>query len=249
MATKAKAQPETNVTKAEVIEPLAVSITFQGITNLKLPIALDDKGHLVVGGQFQAKLDPFEVFRLVNLLNQPNGGLSATITSPQAAMDFHFDPKTKTVEVLQAVVPKLIEAKVTEKKKGVDYEIDDKGTPCQILSKKAAADVLVEKPEDLIKILGVTFNHIPKEKLPYGVMIEYVNRAGEIKSGAGRGKSPTEAVILGVHHCGLSVDLKEPFEIRAALEKLEASPDGYKLIRVRDVGSFDDKGAEETGGG
>ena len=31
----------------------------------------------------------------------------------------------------------------------------------------------------------------------------------------------------------------EPFEIRAALEGLEPSPEGYKLIRVLDVGSFD----------
>lgn len=218
--TAKKADP-----KAEVIQPLAVSVTFNGISNLKLPIALDDKGHLVVGVQFQAKVDPFEVFRLVNLLNQPNGGLSATIASPQSAMDFKFDAKAKTVEVLQAAQPALPAGK--EKPKA-DKSAQGKKTQDQA------------GPADLVKIHGVTFNHIPEEKLPFGVLIEYVNGSGEIKSAAGRGKNPTEAVISGVKNCGaVDANLKEPFEVRAALETLEPSADNYKLIRVLDVGSFD----------
>jgi len=232
--TEAKKTEVLDAKNAEVVQPLAVSITFQGISNLKLPIALDDKGHMVVGVQFQARVDPFEIFRLVNLLAQPNGGLSATIASPQSAMDFKFDVKTKTVEVLQAVVPKLAEPKAQEKKAG-------KSSP-----KEGTAVQVQEGPEHLVKIHGVTFNHIPEEAKPFGVLIEYVNGTGEIKSAAGRGKSPTEAVVSGVKNCGaVGQEYSEPFEVRAALERLEPSPEGYKLIRVLDVGSFD---AEEGKG-
>ena len=99
----------------------------------------------------------------------------------------------------------------------------------------------IEKAAALVKIHGVTFNHIPEDERPFGVLIEYVcNGSGEIKSAAGRGMNPTEAVISGVHNCGaVAADLKEPFEIRAALELLESTPANYKLIRVLDVGSFD----------
>jgi len=235
MVKKTESKPETTnkaevttTKKTEVIQPLAVSITFNGISNLKLPIALDDKGHLVVGVQFVARVDPFEIFRLVNLLNQPNGGLSATIASPQSAMDFKFDPKAKTVEVLQAAVPATIpQGKAQEKKTG-------KSSP------KETTAVQVVQPEELVKIHGVTFNHIPEEKLPFGVLIEYVNGTGEIKSAAGRGMSPTEAVVSGVKNCGaVAQELSEPFEISAALDLLEPSPEGNKLIRVLEVGSFD----------
>ena len=92
-----------------------------------------------------------------------------------------------------------------------------------------------------VKIHDVTFNHIPEEDKPYGVAIDYVaDGTGEIRTIAGRGKNPTEAVMAGVAKI-LPDGVKEPFEAIAALEELEPSPEGYKLIRAIKVGSFDEE--------
>lgn len=204
--------------KVEVIQPLRVEIEFPSIVDLKQALAFDSDGNLIVAIAFKARVDQYEIFRLVNLLKQPHGTLFAIIGSPQSAMDFIFNKEQDRMDILKAASA-IVAAKT-----------DVKGNilPAQ------------EVPDSAVKIQSVAFNHIPEEKDPFGVYIEFIDGTGEIKSAAGRGKTATEAIIAGVHNCGaVAADLKEPFEIRAALELLEPSADCYKLIRVIDVGSFD----------
>lgn len=207
--------------KAEVIKPLAVEINFPAIMDLKQALAFDTDGNLIIGIQFKAKVDQYEIFRLVNLLKQPHGTLFATIGSPQSAMDFKFDSKSDKVEVIKAAktIPQ-VPAKATDKS-------------------QEEAEPLFPEPT-ATKVHAVTFNHIPEEKLPYGVVIDYVaDGTGEIHTVAGRGKNPTEAVMAGVVKI-LPDSVKEPFEAIAALEQMEPSPEGYKLIRAIQVGSFEE---------
>ena len=227
-----KTQAKADVAKTEVVQSLRVEINFPSITDLKQALAFDADGNLLIRVQFTSRVDQYEIFRLVNLLKQPHGSLFATIGSPQTAMDFKFG-KDGRVEIVKALVQ-------AEKAK----------TPA--LDKPTATQEPDQaKPASAIHSVG--FNHIPEEEKPFGVLIEYVvNGTGEIRTVAGRGKTPTEAVISGVKHCGaVAQELSEPFEIRAALEGLEPSPEGYKLIRVLDIGSFDiqDKGDNEPGKG
>ncbi len=80
---------------AQVTKPLAVEIHFPTITDLKQALAFDADGNLLIMIQFKAKVDQYEIFRLVNLLKQPHGSLFATIGSPQSAMDFMFTKEGK----------------------------------------------------------------------------------------------------------------------------------------------------------
>jgi len=223
MTKKTENKPETKTTKKpeakpEVINSLKVEVNFPNIVDLKQALAFDADNNLLIKIQFTARVDQFEIFRLVNLLKQPHGSLFATIGSPQSAMDFKFTKDGK-IEILKA----------------------------QIAAEKAKTPTLDTPPEPgpkAAKITEVRFNHIPEEKLPFGVLIEYVaDGTGELKTVAGRGKSATEAVIAGVRNCGVvAADVKEPFEVRAALEDLnhlEPSAECFKLLRVLDVGSFD----------
>ena len=213
--------------KAEVIKPLAVEINFPSIMDLKQALAFDTDGNLIIGIQFKARVDQYEIFRLVNLLKQPHGTLFAIIGSPQSAMDFKFDPKSDKVEVIKAAttIPQ-VPAKATDQS-------------------QEEAEPLFPEPA-ATKIHAVTFNHIPEEKQPYGVCIDYVaDGTGEIRTVAGRGMNPTEAVMAGVVKI-LPDGVKEPFEAMAALEQLEPSAEGYKLIRAIEVGSF---ALSETGKG
>lgn len=217
---KKKEEPKAEVAQAEVQKPLPVLIQLPNIFDLKQAIAFDSNSNLVMAIQFKVRVDQFELFRLVNLLKQPHGGLSATIQSPQSAMDFRFH-KEGRVEIVKAQI-------VADKKKKLP-EAKPKEKPA-------------EPAEIEATVHGVTFNHNPEDERPFGVFIEYVlNGSGEIKSAAGRGMNPTEAVIEGVHNCGIvAADMTEPFEVRSAMELLEPSAENYKLIRVLDVGSFDD---------
>lgn len=225
---KGKDKPE--VAKTEVISALKVEVHFPTITDLKQAIGFDADGNLILAIQFKSKVDQFEIFRLVNLLKQPHGPLYATLGSPQSAMDFKFTTDGK-VEIVKAAIAA---EKAKEKTKALAEGKPD------------------EKPAETggkpVKIIDVRFNHIPEDPRPYGVLIEYsVNGTKESKTAAGRGMNPTEAVVSGAKQCGaVAADLKEPFEVRAALESLELSPANYKLIRVLDVGSFD---GEDKGGG
>lgn len=214
---------KTEVAKADVVQSLKVEVHFPSILDLKQAIAFDGDGNLVLAIAFKAKVDQFEIFRLVNLLKQPHGSLYATIGSPQSAMDFKFTQDGK-VEILKAQI-------AAEK------------------PKTAALDKPAEPADHAVKIHEVTFNHIPEDERPFGVTIEYLaNGSGEIKMVAGRGNNPTEAVISGVKTCGaVTADMNEPFEVRAALELLDPSPANYKLIRVLDVGSFDDSEKPKEG--
>lgn len=236
--TTKKTEAKTEVKKPEVINTLKVEVTFPTIHDLKQALAFDNDGRLIIAIQFKAPVDQFEVFRLVNLLKQPHTGLSATITSPQSAMDFKFDPKAGKVDVIKAAVPaKLPQGKDIKE----TSPFEDKGGT--LLDRT----VFGHGNDGVVKVHGVSFNHIPEDDRPFGVVIEYVNGTGEIITVGGRGKTPTEAVISGVQNCGaVAKELSEPFEVKAALEGLEPSPDCYKLIRVLEVGSFDveDKGAK-----
>lgn len=223
---KEKKSQKTKV-ETEATKPLKVEITFPSITDLKQAIGTDADGNLVLAIQFKARADQFEIFRLVNLLKQPHGALYAVIGSPQSAMDFKFDAKQIRFEIFKA-------------------------------DQKIQASSGKEKPKQLeppaehwtaIKIHEVSFNHIAEEKLPYGVAIDFVaDGTGEIHSVLGRGMNPTEAVINGVLRLGI-LDYTEgdltpqPFEVRAALEDFnhdEPNPECFKLIRVLEVGIFDD---------
>lgn len=241
---EAKAGPATATAekkkepKTEVIQPVAVEITFPAIMDLKQALAFDADGNLIIGVQFKAKVDQYEIFRLVNLLKQPHGTLYAVIGSPQSAMDFKFDEKTDKVEVIRAA--KAI-AEVPDKT--VDKPQDE--------PQAETSGPLFPEPPAAVRIHAATFNYIPEEKKPYGVAIDYADGGGELHSVAGRGKNPTQAVMAGVKATNaFPADLKEPFEVKAALEGMDPSPECYKLIRVLEVGSFDgdfgqDKGGEE----
>ena len=237
MAKKAENKPETTdkagitaakkpEAKAEVIQPLPVEVHFPNIMDLKQAIAFDGDGQLIIAIQFKARVNQFEVFRLLNLLKQPNGGLSATISSPQSAMDFYFNDKEGTVQVIKAAVKTIKSSAQIAGPKTTEKALpDNEAYP-------AASDV--------VKIHFVHFHHIPEETLPFGVAIDYINQTGEIKIALGRGKNPTDAVIDGVRWCGLiRYEGAEPFEVRAALENLETSTEGLKLIRVIDHDSFE----------
>lgn len=218
------AKPEKKTpSKAEVVRPLAVEITFPAIMDLKQALAFDSDGNLIIGIQFKAKVDQYEIFRLVNLLKQPHGTLYATIGSPQSAMDFKFDSKLDKVEVIKAA-------------KAIPQATDQ--------SQEEAAEPLFPADKNqqpkAVKIHGVAFNHRPEDKQPYGVAIDYLaDGTGEIHTVLGRGVNPTEAVLAGVARI-LPTEAKEPFEVMAALEELEPSPEGYKLIRAIQVGNFDE---------
>jgi len=237
--TEAKVEPKTEP-KAEVTTPLKVEITFPSILDLKQALAMDSDGNLVIAIQFKARADQYEIFRLVNLLKQPHGALYATIGTPQSAMDFHFDHKAGRVDIIQAT-----KALPQGKAKGPTKEPTKPDKP---------ADQVVEVVQEegsVVKIHAVTFNHIPEEEeKPFGVCIDYVNGTGGIRTVAGRGKNATEAVLAGIAATkAFPADLKEPFEIRAALEDMnhdEPNPECFKLIRVLDVGSFEE--ADATAG-
>jgi len=220
-AQSATAAPEKTTPKAEVVRPLKVEITFPSIVDLKQALAFDSAGNLIIGIQFKAKVDQYEIFRLVNLLKQPHGVLYAIIGSPQSAMDFLFNPKEDRMDILKAA-SQLVAAKT-----------DDKG---EITTKPLIPEQLA------VKIHAVAFNHLPEEKKPYGVAIDYIGKdgSGEIYTVAGRGTDATEAVLAGVARI-LPPEMKEPFEVIAALEELEPSPEGYRLIRAIQVGSFDEE--------
>lgn len=225
---QSKEKPDSEV-KTEAVEPLKVEIEFPSIMDLKQAIATDSDGNLIIGIQFKAKVDQFEVFRLINLLKQPHGALYATIGSPQSAMDFKFDAKQIRFETFLA--NKRIEA----------------GKSKKVAKVGDAQEESAERGPTAVKIHAVAFNHIPDEEKPYGVAIDYVgdDGSGEVHTIAGRGLNPTEAVLVGVARI-LPEGGNEPFEVMAALEQLEPSPEGYKLIRVIQVGNFDEEGNGES---
>ena len=222
----AKAEP-----KAEVVQPLKVEITFPAISDLKQALAFDADGNLIITVQFKARVDQFEIFRLVNLLKQPHGTLFAIIGSPQSAMDFIFDKKRNQIDILKAA-SKLVAAKT-----------DDKGDILPADQPQELATAPADQASAVAKITAVAFNHIQEEEKPYGVAIDYVaDGSGEIHTVTGRGMNPTEAVLAGVKATNaLPAGMNEPFEVMAALELLDPSPECYKLIRAIKVGSFDEE--------
>ena len=234
-ATAEKKKPP----KAEVVKPLPVEIDFPAIMDLKQALAFDSDGNLVIGIQFKAKVDQYEIFRLINLLKQPHGTLYARIGSAQSAMDFKFDPKAGKVKVINA-------PKTTPQATG-----DETDKP-----QEEPAQSLFPEPTT-IRFDKVAFNYIPEEKKPYGVAIDFAaDGSEETHTVAGRGKTASQAVLAGVKATtAFPDDLKEPFEVKPALEAMDPSPECYKLIRVLEVGSFDegfdtgDGGTEEENQG
>jgi hypothetical protein len=92
----------------------------------------------------------------------------------------------------------------------------------------------------------VSFNHIPSDDRPFGVVIDFVDGNGEIHTVAGRGKSSTEAIIAGIKSSSVDIfgALNQPFEIVAAVKKTKETPAQIKIIRAIETGSFD-KGADQ----
>ena len=223
-----KAVKEAAVAIAQAAIPLKVEIHFPSIVDLKQAIGFDADGNLIVTLQYKARVDQYEIFRLVNLLKQPHGTLFATIGSPQSAMDFKFTQGGK-VEILKAELAQdKAKAALTTGKPAAEK-------PAQEAAPGPAAGI---KP---VTIQEVSFNHIPTEERPFGVVIDFVsNGTGELHTVAGRGKTATEAVIQGVMQTkGFDPALKQPFEIVAALKKTKETPAQIKIIRAIEVGSFD----------
>jgi hypothetical protein len=223
-----KGKSESKGITAEATKPLRVEISFPAITDLKQAIGTDSDGNLIIQIQFKAKVDQFEVFRLVNLLKQPHGALYAIIGSPQSALDFKFDAKQIHFEILQSQT---------------EVQLD----PSTSKDSNKSREEPEEKLPRVTKIYTATFKHFEKEEKPFGVAIDYVtDSTGEIHSIASRGLNATEAVMDSVVSI-LPGNIKEPFEAIAALEKLESSPEGNNLIRVLQVGSFNDGARGEKG--
>jgi hypothetical protein len=217
---------------AKAAKPLAVEIHFPSIVDLKQAIGFDADGNLIIALQFKAKVDQYEIFRLVNLLKQPHGSLFATIGSPQSAMDFMFTKEGK-VEILKA---EIAQEKAKSLAAGKTEPAKDKPAADQSAGSKALATTV-----DLITFQEVTFNHIPTEERPFGVVIDFVNGTGETHTVAGRGKTATEAVICGVKATkGGFEAFDQPFEIVAAVKKTKETLAQIKIIRAIEVGSFDD---------
>jgi hypothetical protein len=218
--------------KADLIQPLKVDITIKGISGLKMPIALDNEGHLTVVVQFHARIRPFEIFRLANLISQPNGGLSATFSSPQSAMDFQYDEKAGTVDVLKSV--KELPVTTAKEKK-----------PSEETKKES-----VKEAGKSITFHEVSFNHMEKEPNPFGVLITYVDTNGELKDALGRGKSAAEAVIAGIKQTeGFNLKSDHLFEILNAIKKTPETTAQIKIVRTLEMGEFFEDSEENENGG
>ena len=201
----------TEVAKTEPVAlGMKVEVTFASINDLKQVLGFTSDGDFEMAIQFKAKVDPFEVFRLINLLKQPHAPLYAIIGSPQTAMDFMFDKANNKVEVLRALKVAVQEAK----------KLDEK-------AKTPASDI---KPK-AIEFVNLSVNHLPTEAQPFGLFVDYKNGNGEDKSVAGRGQSPAEAgmsVVRALECVPLTV--KEPFEVLDALRTFPPTIALAKLI-------------------
>jgi len=226
---------------AEVVKVLKCEVTFPMIANLKQALGFDKDGNLVITVQFQAPVDQFETFRLINLLKQPHGALYALIGSPQTAMDFIFDKKKNQMDIIQAA-SKLLAASSDAQGTIKTGEVGEPAAEKPKRKKAEPASDQGDKPAGPIMIHEVTFNHISEEELPFGLVVDYVEiEGGVIHTKAGRGKDPYMAVVSVVESLGIcGPGAKQPFEIRAALETLKPTPGLYKLVRVVDTGSFEE---------
>jgi hypothetical protein len=230
----AKKEAAAVVAAAQAAAPLKVEIHFPLIADLKQAIAFDADGNLVMAIQFKVRVDQYELFRLVNLLKQPHGSLYATIGSPQSAMDFKFSKEGK-VEILKAEI-------AAEKPKAL--AAGEKGKPAD-----AGTGEPLNPTDGEVTFKDISFNHIPEDERPFGVVIDFTNGATDkVHVVAGRGKSATEAVISGVKATSANLfgALEQPFEIVAAVKKTPETDAQIKIIRAIEVGSFDP--GEDKGG-
>ena len=211
MARKPKNQSELKIeTKSEVM-PLKVEITFPSISDLRQAILTDNDGNLVVALQFKAKVDQFEIFRLVNLLKQPHSGLYAIIGSPQTVMDFKFDAKELRFEIFKAAA----QIAAGDKKKAA-------AETAQVQDQAAAAAAKVTPPAQVKGpgnptgkvFVDITTNFIETDAKPFGLFANYRNGEGKDKSAAGRGTSAAEAALFLLGQVDIiPTDRKvEPFE-------------------------------------
>jgi len=218
--TSKKNQPELKIeTKAEVVQPLKVEIHFASIANVKQVLGFASDGDFQIAVQFTAKANPFEVFRLANLLKGPHSALYAIIGSNQGALDFRFDEKEYKIEVIRAA-SQIAAGKPADAVKTADKaETTDAGKTAVAVVKtepgKAAA-VQGKKPADLKGriFVEVKSNVIQDDPNPFGLFAAYFNGSQEAKSAAGRGKTPAEAALSLLANVDLiPTDRKvEPFE-------------------------------------
>ncbi|MCK9602057.1 MAG: hypothetical protein M0R06_23630 [Sphaerochaeta sp.] len=200
-------------TKTELVKPLKVEINFPTIYNLKQALKMDDKGALIMGVQFEAKVDQFELFRLANILSQPHEGLYAVIGTPQTVMDFKFDKKEIRWEVFNANLK--LEA-------GKSPAQDKAAPPVEAATGAAQGPTPAEqtaKPDGDFKpkvttFFSVTHNHIENEPDPFGVLVEYLAGTEEVHSQVGRGKSPADAALSAIRQLeACPPALGQPFEM------------------------------------
>lgn len=213
MAKSKKNQPELKPTEAEP-KPLKIEINFPNIFDLKQAIAFDTNGRLLVAIQFKAPVVSSEVFRLVNLLTQPNQGLFATVGSKQATMDFLFNPKEDKVEIIRAV-----------KQLAVATSKDE--PPAE------------PKPEGtLVELFGAK---IDQNIDPYSIGAKYQNGTGEILANVGSGKSPMDAALNLARTLNLVPADRpvEPFKAIEYLKKVEGNPFIAALVAVIETNTFE----------
>ncbi|MFA5429866.1 MAG: hypothetical protein WC329_01750 [Candidatus Omnitrophota bacterium] len=223
-------------TKAELVKPFRTEVPIKNITGLKIPLTMDDKGHLVGGFQFQAIVNQYELFRLINLMNQPNGGLHVIFVSDQASFDFKYDQKEQRFEVIQGVLPLPAgTAKTTP-----DAAAQEKKEP----AKKTAA------PTSPVVFTNTTFNHFDKEPEPFGVAIDYMpDETGNIVHVLGRGKTAVEGLFSGLKQVKGFEAISQPFKFLEAVKATKEGPAQIKIIRTIEMGEFfngDDKGKTEA---
>ena len=238
---KEKYQPESDntsekgstapvVSDTESTKPLKVEIFFPTINDLKQSIGFDSDSNLVAAIQFKIKVDQFELFRLINLLKQPHSSLYAIIGSNQSAMDFKFTQQGK-IEILKA---ELAQEKAKAQPSG--GKSTGKG------DNPGSFEKPVDPVENEFTFKDVSFNHVPEESLPYGVVIDFTNgESDKTHTVAGRGKTYVEAVIVGLHQTKavLFDGVTQPFKILEALKKTPATDAQIKIVRSIEVGTFD----------
>jgi hypothetical protein len=230
MAKSKNEKPESTPTvKSEVVQALKVEINFPSISGIKLAQGFNNDGDFQIGIQFTAKVNPFEVFRLINLLKGPHTALYAVIGSNQGILDFKFDEKNYLVEVVKAAA----QLAAGETGKPEKKDADDK-KPAQEKGKEPVVKGKV--------FVEVHSNDFPDEPEPFGLFAEYLNGSQESRPAAGRGKSPSEAAMALLRTVNIITSDRpaEPFEaIKYLTEDFGSDPYCLALADVIKSNTFE----------
>lgn len=235
MAKQKKEQPKLE-TKPEVIQALKVEVNFPTISGLKQVLGFTSEGDFQIGIQFTAKVNPFEVFRLVNLLKGPHTALYAIIGTNQGALDFKFDEKDYHVDVIRAAA-QLAAGKPVDKPEIVH----DAGKPGATAEATKTTEAKVEPPKGKI-FVDVHVSNSEGDPRPFGLFANYMNGTKEPKSAAGRGTTASEAALSLLQSVNLIPSDRpvEPFEaIKYLTEGFGTDPFCLALADVIKTNNFD----------